>query len=269
MRVVLQVVGLALLVAGCGAGVESSAGTEPRQITVAPGEVKTEIVGASPQQRQILLASLAGVRDRRIQTITVETADVEWGVPGGVGVRFAPRPEAADDMRMSWEADLVGDAFADRSREVGLPPVAYIAAPDGESGIGSISDDARRRSEERVQAFARRIATEAGRADATVTDVEVLKPLQYAVAVTLQVRDPAAFLDRRALPMFQRLGEPPRDYDLRIVDPSGGRVSENWNAGSGGAVWVRKDLEGCSPYRVSRPVTYEPPICPDQSPSKQ
>jgi hypothetical protein len=69
--------------------------------------------------------------------------------------------------------------------------------------------------------------------------------------------------------MFQRVGEPPRDYDLRFVDSKGEGVSENWNAGSGGSAWVREDLEGCSPYLVSHPVTYEPPPCPDQSPSRQ
>jgi hypothetical protein len=269
MRIALQVVGIALLVAGCGTGMTSSPGNELKHINVPPGQLKTEIVGASPQQKEILLASLSGVGDRRIQTITVEKAESDWGVLDGVGVRFTPRPAAEGDMRMSWEADLLGDAFAERSRELGLPPVAYVAIPGEESAIGAGSKDSHRRSEESAKAFAQRIAAEADRAGATVSDVEVLRPLRYAIAVTLQVPDPAAFLDRRAPAFFQRLGEPPRDYDLRFVDSSGDRVSENWNAGSGGAVWIRKDLDGCSPYLVSRPVSYKPPPCPDQSLSRQ
>jgi hypothetical protein len=269
MRIALQIAGIALLVAGCGTGMESSAGNRLKLINVPPSQLKTEIVGASAQQKEILLASLSGVGDRRVQTITIEKAESDWGVPDGVGVRFTPRPDAADDMRMSWEADLVGDAFAERSRELGLPPVAYVAIPGEESAIGSDSEDSPRRSEESVTAFAQRITAEADRAGATVSDIEILRPLRYAIAVILQVPDPAAFLDRRAPAFFQQLGEPPRDYDLRIVDSNGGRVSENWNAGSGGAVWIRKDLDGCNPYLVSRPVSYKPPPCPDQSLSRQ
>jgi hypothetical protein len=268
MRITLQAVALALLVCGCGVGRESSAGTEPTSGSVPPGTVTTEIVGASPKQKQIILASLAGVGDRRILTITVAKADSRWGVPDGVGLEFTPRPEAAEDMRSSWEAFLIGDAFATRSRELSLPPVAYVSVPgvgasaSGEPGWAS--------TEEEVKAFIRRLEVESERAGAKVRDVDVLRPLGYAVAATLEVPDPAAFLDRRAPDFFERLGEPPGDFDLRIVDSKGGRVSENWNSGSGGAVWVRKDLEGCSPYIVSLPSSYEPPPCPsDQSPRRQ
>jgi hypothetical protein len=264
----LQAVALVLLVGGCGAGMESSAGPDPTSVTVPPGKVTTEIVGASPKQKEILLASLSGVGDRRIEKITVAKAEPNWGVPGGVGVQFTPRPEASADMRASWEAFLIGDAFTKRSRELSLPPVAYVSVPgvgasaSGEPGWAS--------TEEQVKAFIRRLEVESERAGAQIREVEVLRPLGYAVAATLEVPDPAAFLDRRAPDFFERLGKPPGDFDLRIVDSKGGRVSENWNSGSGGAVWVRKDLEGCSPYIVSLPSSYEPPPCPsDQSPRRQ
>jgi hypothetical protein len=246
---------------------ESSAGNEPKHINVPPGQLKTQIVGASPQQKEILLASLSGVGDRRIQTITVAKADPEWGVPDGVGLKFTPRREAADDMRTSWEAFLIGDAFARRSRELGLPKVAYVSAPN--VGASAIGEAAGASKEEEIKAFATRLREEADRAGAKVREIEMLKPDGYAIAATLQVSDPAEFLDQRAPDLLQRLDVPPRDYDLRIVDSNGDRVSENWNAANGGSVWVRGDLEGCSPYIVSQPISYEPPPCPDRSPRRQ
>jgi len=265
MRTTLQAAALALVVVGCGAGMKSSASTEPTSVSIPPEKVRTEIVGASPQQKEILLSALSGAGDRRIARIAVAKAEADWGVADGVGLEFTPRPDAAD-MRMSWEAELVGDAFAQRSRELGLAPVAYISIPGSSSAIGE-----RRRpaTEKEARAFVERLEFESKRAGAKLREAELLKPLGYAVAVTVEVSDPAEFLDRRAPDMFQRVGEPPRDYDLRFVDSKGEGVSENWNAGSGGSAWVREDLEGCSPYLVSHPVTYEPPPCPDQSPSRQ
>ena len=245
----------------------SSPGDEPTLVNVPPKDVSTQIVGASAQQRELLLAALSGIGDRRIEKITIAKADAGWGVPDGIGLEFTPRPGAADDLRMSWEAELVGDAFAQRSRELGLAPVAYVSVPGSSSALG---DRGRLTTEKEAREFVDRLESESHRAGAKVREVELLKPLGYAVAATVGISDPAEFLDRRAPDMLKRLGEPPRDFDLRFVDSNGGLVSENWHGGSGGAVWVRKDLEGCSPYAFSRPVMLEPPQCPaDQSPSKQ
>jgi hypothetical protein len=264
MRITLPAVAVALLVAACGPARETSAGADPTIVSVPPEELTTEIVGATPKQEEVLLKALLGVGDRRIETITV--AEDNWaGKPGDVSVSFRPRPKAADDMRMPWEAQMIGEAFALRSRELGLPSVASIAVPGMASAVGALNPDPVARTEERVSAFADRVVKEAELADAEVRQIEILRPLGYAVAVTLQVSDPATFLDRRALRLFERLGEPPGEFDLSIVDSDGARVAENWNAGSTGSVSVRGDLDGCSPYLVSRPVSHEPPPCPVDS----
>src|SRR5206468_5214070 len=114
--------------------------------------------------------------------------------------------------------------------------------PGEASAIGDSGSYARRGTQENVKEFVRRVEAEAERAGAKARGPEVLRPLEYAVAVTLEVPDPAEFLDHRAPGLFERLGKPPGDFDLRSVDSKGARVSENWNAGSGGAAWVRKDL---------------------------
>ncbi len=273
MRLVAPAVALLLIMSGCGAATPSS-GNEPTTIHLRPSDVTTKIVGASPAQKEILLQALSGVGDRRIETITIEEPEPGW--EGDVALRFSPRAEAVDEMRTSWEAWLVANAFAVRSRELGLQSVAYVALPGEASAIGEATHEmAGRGTAAKVKAFVRRLEVESKRADANVQQIEVLHPLDYAVAATLQVSDPAEFLERRAPRLFERLGEPPGDFDLRFVDSKGAGVSENWHAASGGAVWVRKDLDGCSPYLVSRPIGYTPPPCPAdgpasrQSPSRQ
>jgi hypothetical protein len=144
-----------------------------------------------------------------------------------------------------------------------------MAYPGEASAIGEAAYEmARRGTKEKVDAFVRRIEVESKRAGAQVHEIEVLKPLDYALAITVRVPDPAEFLDHRAPKLFERLGEPPGDFDLLFVDSEGSRIAENWHALSGGSVWVRPDLDGCSPYLVSRPVLYKPPPCPTRKPVK-
>jgi hypothetical protein len=264
---VAPLVALALLVAACGPAREmSSAGVEPTILRVPPGELTTEIVGARPEQKEILLDALSGVGDRRIQTITVEEAEPGWGEDDGIGVSFEPRANAAKDMRFSWEAFLIGDALSERSRALSLPPVAYVSIPGERSVLGQPPEHGW--TEEGVTAFVSRLEKAAERFGVKVQEMEVLRPLGLAVAVTVEVPDPANFLDQRASDFFDRLGEEPADMDLRFVDSKGSRISESWSAGSGGAVSIRPDLAGCSPYLVSQPTTYDSPPCPIEAGSE-
>jgi hypothetical protein len=266
VRLILPALVVVPLLSACGAARESSANGVATVVNVSPSDVRTKIVGATLKQEEILRESLSGVGDDRIATITVEKAEPGWGSsPDDVALRISPN--GPPSMRASWDAWLVANAFAVRSRELGLPSVAYMAYPGEASAIGEAAYEmARRGTKKRVDAFVRRIEAESKGAGAQVQEIEVLKPLDYALAITLRVPDPAEFLDHRAPKLFERLGEPPGDFDLLFVDSEGNHFAENWHALSGGAVWVRADLDGCSPYLVSRPTTYKPPPCPSGKP---
>jgi hypothetical protein len=258
---VAPVVALALFMVACGPAQEmSSTGAEPTIVNVPPGELTTEIVGATPEQKEILLDALSRVGDQRLERITVKEAQPGWGDRGEVGLEFTPRPQAAKDIRASWEVLLIGDAFAIHSRDLGLPSVVYVGAP----GVGQVTtgEPVRRGTEEGVTAFVTRLEKAAERAGVKVREIEVLTPVGFAVAVTVVVPDPANFLDQRANDFFDRLGEQQPDVDIRFVDSKGSPISEGWSAGSTGSVWTRSDLAGCSPYLVSQPVTYDSPPCP-------
>jgi hypothetical protein len=164
-------------------------------------------------------------------------------------------------MRFSWEASLLGAALDERSRDLSVPHVAYVSISGGSSALGHPSPPSPR-TKGAVDSFIERLDKAAARARVKVAEVEVLKPLGYAVAITVEVPDPASFLARRAPDFSEQLGEWPADFDLRFVDSKGEWVSENWNAGTGSAWGIRPDLEGCSPYCGSRPSTYKPPPCP-------
>jgi hypothetical protein len=271
MRLIVPALVVTPFLTACGPAQESSASGGPTVVYVSSSNVTAKIVGATPKQEEILRDALSGVGDERIDTITVEKPEPGWGSsPDDVALSISPRPKgAAPSMRASWDAWLVANAFAVRSRELGLPSVAYMAYPGEASAIGEAAYEmARRGTKKKVDAFIRRIEVESKSAGAQVQEIEVLKPLDYALAITLRVSDPAEFLEHRAPKLFERLGEPPGDFDLRFVDSEGKGISENWHALSTGSVWVRRDLDGCSPYVVSRSVRYKPPPCPSGKPVK-
>jgi hypothetical protein len=91
-----------------------------------------------------------------------------------------------------------------------------------------------------------------------------------APAVVLAVGDPASFLKYRLRGFLTRLhslnGLYGDDY-VGVVDAAGAFVWENGRAhlpGSfAGSLWIRPDLDSCSPVVHGQPVTaFQPPSCP-------
>jgi hypothetical protein len=230
--------------------------------TVAPSDVTTKIVGGTPKQQEVLRDLLSGIGPTRLESVEVST-DIEkaWGAPpNAVGFDVTtPKPDAYS----SWQAWLVADAFGRLSLELGLPPVAYVGDNGDQAGGLDFSTDPSKAPWTRAEAdeALRRVAEIAKRSGAS-TQVRVMKPNRLAFAVEFRAERPAEFLLRGLMSALNPIEDPDESrHDgsyVKVVDTKGQRVLE-----TGGGVWVRPDLLGCSPYgRFGSPSDPPTPPCP-------
>ena len=240
----------------------------------------TKIVGASPKQASVLEEILAGLGPTKLDSIEITRPGDVWKTapPGAVGIRIDGPNE---DMLSIWHAWLVADAFEERSKELDLPPLAYVSDPDGEMGVGGEDDQEERTvlTVEAAQPIAKRLRPAFQAHGAEVRHLELVHPKRPAFVIELEADDPAAFL----LFDFPAVLSPP-DAGLdgglggvytRVIDTEGDLVFE-WAiatvpGGTRESHWIRPDLQGCDPIKVSGPPGRVVPPCPAeaQSPSRQ
>jgi hypothetical protein len=143
---------------------------------------------------------LSGLPDTRIQRVRV--APPGWPGQGfprdAVGVFF--EPVRSDDVRVTWEQQVVATTFRDRSAALGLPPVVISEGAIGGVRIVDRQSRARRREPSRLDvATARAVLEDAADLGRAELDVEFLTPNGLAAVIQLRVEDPARFLKYRLL----------------------------------------------------------------------
>jgi len=265
----------AILLVGFGPARNSgSGGGDTSIVSISPSEVTTKIVGGTPTQERVLREVLAGLGPTRLEEVEIKKSQRK---PLSVGLVV---PRDVENAMAEWHSWLLVQGFAERSRELGLPAVAYSAderrAVDGES-VGPVPAAQPRPTLSGAMRAAARVRKAAELHGAEVRRLEILKPNGYAFLVELRVEgDQARFL-RDGLPRVLAILQPPDsgfagDYSL-IVDGHGKRVWEGVRATDGDG-WhemggiSRWDLAGCSPFFLGGPPGRGPPPCPADSPSR-
>jgi hypothetical protein len=260
-------------VSACGAEEPAgdAAGTWPAVARpLRPSE--TEIEGGSQAQRAALRDLLTRMGSTGIQRLVVERPNDEWKQVAEGSANLTITPVDRRDSQAQWEAAVLAGAFDERSRAEGLPELAAYNGPDGSSRVagprGGEGEPAARGPAPDVASLREsvRAAVSAQDADVTGFRVSVLNSRPVA-AIDLRAEKPAEFL-RRELPFI--LAALPRTLDgsyVGVRDEDGDRVLESgwFDAGhvAGGLLWVKPQLDSCSPIAHSEPALAEPPpACP-------
>ena len=181
---------------------------------------------------------------------------------------------SANDLRTEWESWLLAGAFNQLAYEHHVRGAMSLEGPGSGARLGSW-DHANKlpphgppASGGNAQTLADKVWRLGSAARAEVVDFQILAPYGLAPAITLRVRDPAAFLHYRLERFVNGLGDRWALYDgtfIKVVDANGRFVwatagGSRMSIGSGGA---RPDLEGCVPYGgIAPPSWWNPPPCP-------
>ena len=253
-------VGVALaLAAGCGGG--QSGGS-------------VAITGGDADQRTLLRSIVDGMAPTAVRRVALRNVGVV-GLPDGGWVELRAQPPSNSgrtSLRAQWESFLIAGAFRDRSAGRGLGDVRYIDGTLIAGGSAGPSPSPKTPSVPERMGIARVVAEAAAAERASVEAVELLAPAGPAVALTVQVDDPATFLAHRLGPMLGRWWTSPRlEGGYLIVEDAVGRVllekyvSRRIQAGGSR---IRPDLAGCDPtaHIWGNPNVEPPPSCPAGEP---
>ena len=272
MRAALGALVVALFAIGCGPARETAptTGVSASDVTLAPSQVTTEIVGATPKQETILREILAGLGQTALETVHVVPAG-EWAPsdPTAVSLRI-DYTKTADSHRTEWEADLLGEVFARRAKAANLQAVAAYETATGGSAVSPVAEPNRKPlSAEELKVSVTDAASKSG---AELVGFELLRPASLAFAVTLRTDTPAQFLEHRLRRFLEAVPDPARaQLDGRYVRVVDGKGRGVWSWGVrpyGGSQWTRQDLEGCNPVvPLSAPMGSSPLSCPTVEPA--
>jgi hypothetical protein len=274
MRWTVLALVLGLVLTGCGPARESAGSFADSAVvhaSVAPAQVTTKIERATPKQETVLREIIAGLGAKtRIDSVQVSPVrdSGEPDDPEAVGIEPHIAPGAA--VRGDWEVWLLAGAFAQRSRALRLPRVANVSGLSLDSGPEGGSSEPR--DAVTTEALITQVKTGARKSQAELVELELLRPQNVALHVSLRVDDPAAFLASRASMFFSTVESPEDaeydglfvevfDRDAKLVWSYSLAVSEYGGASSWG--YTRPDLVGCDPIHESRgPRGNLPPPCP-------
>jgi hypothetical protein len=230
-------------------------------------------------QQKVLREVLAGIGPSEFAEIEIKRPEPAWGPSPADSVALVV-PHDENDLPREWLSWLIAHAFAQRSHDLGLPPVSYLApragGVDAENLGPTIQGPARVTLADALDA-AQKARQAAIRSGAEVDRLEILRPNGYAFRLHLRVEgDQARFLRDGLGTVLGSLGGPQPDdgpyagdYAL-VVDGSGKRVWEGAEAYLGdGSIQVggadRWELQGCGPYLLFGPPGRQPPACPVES----
>jgi hypothetical protein len=265
-------VGRALIVAGvcaasgCGLlGAVQAAGPRPAGVSIA-------IVGGTPAQRQ-----LARLTPRRVGGVTLSR--VVFRPPTRIlrhlqvhGVELAVFSRGRDSVRSEWEQSLYVGAYLGLMARWPKAAVAAVATAHTEGAVVQKSTFLRpyevfgsNPKTALVSRLGQRLIAAAARARAQVVELRVAATPARALALTVKVSDPAAFLKHRAISLLDILNRPTiplLGYYLGAEDPDGHLFFATSQLPGTGSVFTIPALDACSPVSHGDAVGYHPPPCP-------
>jgi hypothetical protein len=233
-----------------------------------PVGARVRISGGSSAQRQLARLTALRVGAGKLSRVVFRPPSRLLRHEHVRGTELIVSSRGEETLRSDWEEQLYIGAY------LGLMerwPKAAVAAAATEHSEGPV---ARLRAYDvfgsnpkssRVARLEQRLLATASIERSHVDELRVFATPARAIAVTLSVADPAAFLKHRAqalLTVFSRPSVPLLGYYIGVEDRHGQLVWATYQLPASGGVFAIPRLDSCSPVSHSQPAAYQPPPCP-------
>jgi hypothetical protein len=184
------------------------------------------------------------------------------------GVELVVSSAGKQTLRTDWEQELFVGTYLGLMARWPKAAVAAVATDNTEGPAARLrpfdvfgSNPRTSTVQREVEVFVH-LATTAG---AKIAEFRTIATPARAMAITLRVRDPAAFLKHRTLPLLDLLTQPLvplLGFYLGVEDASGRLVWATSRLPNTGGVFTIPRLDACSPVTHSEALGYQPLPCP-------
>lgn len=256
------------IAAGVGATLALVASSFAAAAVPVPAGAKVVVVGGTPAQRELARLTALRVGGVTISRVTFRSPTRSLRNMGVRGVELVVSSRTKDTVRADWEQQLYIGAYLGLMTRWPKAAVAAAATTQTEGPVARLRPYevfGYNPSSKRVGLFDRRLLGAATRAKARVVELRVAALPARAIALTVRVSDPAAFLKHRAqslLTLLTRPSIPLLGYYLAAEDASGQVVWATSRLPGTGSVFAIPSLDACSPVHHSEPALSQPPPCP-------
>jgi hypothetical protein len=226
----------------------------------------TRVEGGSSEQQSLLREIVSRVDSRGISRLVVHShelsVDGDPTLEGPVGTGLMC--DVADDLRAQWNVELIGEAFVRESRRRSLPAVIWLRTREWGRSMTYTPSPVRPLSADDLTAMRSHIAASVG--EGSLAHFEILQPLGHAIAITVLVDEPHAYLRHASRTLLTAVSEWRERCDgiyteIRDEQPLP-PLAAAWRR-MGGSSSTRLDVQCCAPQlSMSVPIGWEPPACP-------
>jgi hypothetical protein len=254
-------VGLAALLALLTSSFAAAAGP-------APAGAKVVIAGATPAQRHLARLTALRVGGVTLSRITFRSPTRILRNMHVHGTEMVVASHGKDTVRSEWEQQFYVGSYLGLMSRWPKAAIAAAASTHTEGPVGRLRPYevfGSNPSSKRVGVFDQRLISAAQLAKATVVELRVSALPARAIALTVRVSDPAAFLKHRARSLLNLLARPSiplLGYYLAAEDSSGQVIWATSQLPGTGSVFTIPNLDSCSPVQHSEPALSQPPPCP-------
>jgi hypothetical protein len=233
-----------------------------------PAGAKVVILGGTPAQRHLARLTALRVGGVTLSRVTFRAPTPILRNMHVHGVELAVSSHGKDTVRSEWEQELYVGAYLGLMARWPKASVVAAASTHTEGPVSRLRPYevfASNPTSARVARFDQLLLSAASRARASVAELRVAALPARAIALTVRVNDPAAFLKHRAQSLLDLLARPSiplLGYYLAAEDSSGQLIWATSQLPGTGAVFTIPSLDSCSPVHHSEPALHEPPPCP-------
>lgn len=258
----------------CAASISTAAAATGASSS-APPAASVVIVGGTRAQRHLARLTAIRVAGVTLSRVVFQSPSRALRNMHVRGIELVVTSSGKESSRSDWEQQLYVGTYLGLMARWPQATVAAVGTAHTEGAVGPLADPrpflrpyevfGSNPSTRKVARFRERLVNAVALARASIVELRTIATPARAIALTVRVSDPAAFLKHRAKALLDLLNFPSiplLGYYLAAEDSSGHLFWATSQLPGTGSVYTVPSLEACGPVAHGDAFGFNPPPCP-------